>query len=550
MFRSKKYLLILLLVLVVGLFIGYALKGNRADDTLHATAVSKNVKAVQDVHSLYICPMMCIPPMAVPGNCPICGMALIPFSSGGEDSAQRTSGLRLTDETVAHANIQLAPVERKFVSAEVRLFGQVDYDPAHTAVISAFMPGVIDRVYVKRAGQFVRWGDPLFDIYSSDLLSAQQQLFEAMKHAPGLFAFQAGTPHVARDALVQTRKGTEKGDLKSPEAEKAMETISAVRNKLRLLGMPKRDVDELMKKGEATGIATVYASLYGQVTQQNAYEGSFVNTGVPVFTIADPQFVWIRLDAYETDYPWIRRGQEVTFTTDAYPGEVFKGRVIYIDPVFDVKSRTVNIGAVCSEDQGGRLKAGMLVRAVIHSALTEEGRVVNDRSTSDRAPLVIPASAPLITGKRAVVYVAKPGETGVFEGREVRLGPKAGDHYVVVSGLEEGEQVVVSGNFKIDSALQILAKSSMMGLEGGGPADEHQRHGGSDVMHEDYRSQRMSSRTEGGLNSEDPAQAPPASRFRPGEASKEADLHRQKLIQRRKPGLYGDSTRPRSLSQE
>ncbi len=372
---------------------------------------------------------------------------------------QMTSSLSLAPDTVARAGIRLAPVERKYVSAEVRLFGQVDYDPAHTAVITAFTPGVIDRVYVKRAGQFVRWGDPLFDIYSSDLVQTQKALLEAVKYVPSFLAFQEGTPHIARDAPVQAREKSKDSEERSQDVKKALETIDALRLKLSILGMPKRDIDAFMKVGEGTGIATIYASMYGQIIEQNAYEGTFVNTGTPIFTIADPQFVWVRLDAYETDYPWIRKGQELTFATDAYPGEIFKAKIVYIDPVFTTKSRTFGIGAICSEDQGGRLKAGMLVRASIKAQLNEDGMIINNRDANDRAPLVIPASAPLITGKRAVVYVAKPGDSGVFEGREVRLGPKADDFYVVVDGLREGEQVVASGNFKIDSALQILGQT-------------------------------------------------------------------------------------------
>jgi Cu(I)/Ag(I) efflux system membrane fusion protein len=130
----------------------------------------------------------------------------------------------------------------------------------------------------------------------------------------------------------------------------------------------------------------------------------------------------------------------------------------------------------------------MYVRAVIFAKLTAGGKVAGGKDKSRKVPLVIPASAPLITGKRAVVYVAVPGEEGVFEGREIVLGPKARDHYVVLEGLDEGEYVVVNGNFKIDSQIQILAKSSMMSIKGGHEADAHHYQGGSQTMGKEHRS--------------------------------------------------------------
>jgi membrane fusion protein, copper/silver efflux system len=269
------------------------------------------------------------------------------------------------------------------VQAEVRLFGQIDYDPAHVTNITAFMPGVIDRVYVRRAGQFVRWGDKLFDLYSSDLLEAQKQLIEAMKYVTPFFAYQAGIPHAAREVPVQDMERAGKEGERSPEVDAALKKLAAIRHKLSILGLPKRDIDELMKKGEATGIATVYSSVYGQVIEQNAYEGTFVNTGTPIFVIGDPRYVWAKLDAYEVDYPWLRKGQRVVFQTDAYPGELFEGKVVYIDPVFNNKTRTFTVAAI-SPDPGGRLKAGMLVRAVIHAELTADGKVANEKSDLKR----------------------------------------------------------------------------------------------------------------------------------------------------------------------
>jgi len=192
-------------------------------------------------------------------------------------------------------------------------------------------------------------------------------------------------------------------------------------------------------------------------------------------------------------------------------------------------------------DRGGRLKSGMLVRAVIHARLRADGKVMGAGDKADSGSLVIPLSAPLITGKRSVVYVAVPGEEGVFEGREVVLGPKGKDHYVVLEGLEEGDQVVVNGNFKIDSAVQILAKPGMMDMKDGHLATGYQRPGSSERMDSDYKTQRRLSRK---------VILEPEKGAVSGEGTEKIvgrrERQRRDAINRRKPGTYGDNTRPLS----
>ena len=178
----------------------------------------------------------------------------------------------------------------------------------------------------------------------------------------------------------------------------------------------------------------------------------------PLFTIADLSVVWVQLDAYESDLPWLALEQAATFTAESWPGETFEGKVAFIDPFVDPLTRTVKV-RLDVENPGGRLKPEMFVRASVRSAIGEP---------PGEPPLLIPTAAPLITGKRAIVYVALPeAERPTFEGREIVLGPRADDFYVVTAGLREGERVVTRGNFKIDSALQIEGKASMMRPDAG-----------------------------------------------------------------------------------
>ncbi len=250
----------------------------------------------------------------------------------------------------------------------------------------------------------------------------------------------------------------------------------------------------------------------GIVIHKNAVEGIYVKTGSKIYTIADLSQVWVKLDAYESDLTWIRYGQTVEFETEAYPGEVFKGRIAFIDPVLNPQTRTVKVRVNVANPKS-KLKPGLFVRGLVYSKLSVTGKVMDPElagkwispmhpeiikdgpgkcdicgmplvkagelgyitapAEEKEAPMVIPASAPLVTGTRAVVYVAVAGKEGIYAGREIVLGPRSGDYYLVKEGLVEGEEVVVNGAFKIDSDLQIQAKPSMMS-----PGDDESAPGG------------------------------------------------------------------------
>jgi Cu(I)/Ag(I) efflux system membrane fusion protein len=206
----------------------------------------------------------------------------------------------------------------------------------------------------------------------------------------------------------------------------------------------------------------------GVVIGKDAVEGMYVKVGTPIYTVADLSTVWVKMEAYEADLKWLRLGQTVKFEAGAFPGEVFAGTVAFIDPVIDATTRTAKV-RVNVPNPAGKLKPEMFVKALVEPS--------DSRDHGEGAsPLVIPASAPLLTGTRAVVYVAVDRANGVYEGRDVELGGRAGDYYIVKSGLEEGDLVVVNGAFKLDSDLQIRGKPSMMSPEGGSPDAGHQHH--------------------------------------------------------------------------
>lgn len=370
-----------------------------------------------------------------PGKCPICFMDLIPVKSdsgSGETLGQRE--IRLSETAAKLAGIRTVEVKRGNASIEGRLIGKIDYDETRLGTITAWVAGRIDRLYVSYTGAFVKKGQEMAEIYSPELYAAQSELIEAAKAAPG---FSDSRLDMIRNS--------------------AARTVKAAREKLRLLGLSQDQIDSVIKRGTPSDHITLHAPLSGVVTKREVTEGMYLRTGSPIYTIADISRVWVILDAYESDLPWLKTGTEIEFTSEAMPGKVFSGKLSFIDPFVNEKTRTAAV-RVETENPSYALKPGMYVKAVY--------RFRPPATAGSEPPLLLPAEAPLITGKRAVVYVAVPEKEGVYEGREIVLGPRAGEYFIVSDGLKAGERVVVRGAFKIDSSLQIQAKPSMMG-EGG-----------------------------------------------------------------------------------
>ncbi len=427
-----------------------------------------------------------------PGKCPICSMDLIPVSAAaGSDEGPRT--LIMSPAAMGLASVATARVERRPVAHEIQMVGKVAFDETRVATIASWTPGRLDRLFVDYTGVEVRAGDHMVEIYSPELYASQQELLQAIETAKRLEQNPIEILRVASDANVRS-----------------------AREKLFLLGLTQEQIEEVVRRGTPDTHLVINAPMGGIVVHKTALEGMYVDEGTPIYTIADLTKVWVLLEAYEADLAWLRYGQDVTFQVAAWPGEEFHGRIAFIDPVLDDRTRTIKVRLnVDNSDQ--RLKPEMFVHARVASVLTPGGKVIDPSlagmwmcpmhpevlsdeagqcsecgmdlvpvedlgfvtQVQEEAPLVVPATAPLVTGRRAVVYVKLPDrEQPTFEGREVVLGPRAGDWYIVESGLQEGEEVVVKGNFKIDSELQIQAKPSMMSPEGGAPPPGHQ-HGGA-----------------------------------------------------------------------
>ncbi|WP_372807910.1 efflux RND transporter periplasmic adaptor subunit, partial [Pontiella sp.] len=405
-----------------------------------------------------------------PGKCPICFMDLIALDAGDDGGSERE--IRIGPHAAKRMELETALVERRFATADVRMAGKVDYDETRVSSISSWVPGRIDRLFVDYTGIPVKKGEHLAELYSPELLTAQEELIQSIKYNSSL--------------------------------------VDSSREKLRLWGFTAEQVAEIEARGTASDHMTIYSPIGGIVIHKNVSEGMYVETGTKLVTLADLSRVWILLDAYESDLNGLRYGSTVAFTTEAYPGKTFEGTISFIDPVINPATRTAKVRVIV-DNEAGQLKPGMFVRAVARPQVAESGRIMNPAlagkwispmhpevvkdepgscdvcgmplvtaeslgyvsGTEDNAPLLIPASAALKTGKRAVVYVEIPDrEKPTYEGREIALGARLGDFYAVESGLEEGERVVTRGAFKLDAEMQIQAKPSMMSM----PSERHADH--------------------------------------------------------------------------
>lgn len=414
-----------------------------------------------------------------PGQCPLCFMDLIPEAAGDDEG----DAPRITWSQRARtlARVETTEVAHREVSCSVRLSGKIAPDETRIRYISSYVPGRLDRLFVDFTGIMVRKGDHLAEIYSPGLMVSQRELILAM------------------DRLDRAKAAT-------PPNESAMTTaqsvVDAARRKLELAGVPRDEIERLAKERNPSENVRIDAPSHGWVLERQGYAGMYVETGTRLFTVVDLYRVWAQLEAYELDMPFLRIGQAVAFEAEAQPGRVFDGRVAYVDPSLNDRTRTVKV-RVNVENADLRLRPGMFVRARVNVRIGELGRVLGNElagkwicpmhpevvkdqnapcdhcgmdlvraesighaeaAPAGERPLAVPASAVLLTGNRAVVYVETEREGKAdYEGRRVELGPRADDWYVVLDGLAPGERVVTRGALAIDSALQIKAKPSLIG---------------------------------------------------------------------------------------
>lgn len=375
-------------------------------------------------------------------QCPICGMDLIPMPSETKAGDRDLPVLALTERSASLMSIRTMPAERRAATIEVRFVGRLDLDERRITDVTARTDGYIDRLYADFEGMPVKKGGLLADFYSPPVIAAARELL-----------------------VVNQAHG----------AGPTFAMMAAARARLDRLGLSDGQVAAILAAKEVPRSFSMTSPADGVVLELGAREGEWLREGGRLLRIADLSMLWLFLEAYETDLQWLQTGQDAEFTLQAFPGEVFSGAVSFVDPMVNPQTRTVRVRVDVSNFEG-RFKPGMFARGRIMAAVGGDGRPAASGMEQAHEALLIPASAPLVTGMRAIVYVQMPDtDRPMFEGRQIVLGPRVGDHYVVREGLAAGERVVVNGQFKIDSELQIRGRPSMMArADESSPSDDSQ----------------------------------------------------------------------------
>ena len=418
----KKYI-IYFGILVVGLFLGWLLFGGSSKkDTEH------NHDDISETNQMWTCSMH--PQIMQPesGDCPICGMDLIPAESVSDGLL--ADQFKLTENAMALANIQTSIVGKGNVEGNtIKLSGKIAENEEANAVQVSYFAGRIERLNVSFTGEEVRKGQLLATIYSPELYATQQELITA-------------------------------ASLK--ESQPAL--YKAVRNKLKLWKLSENQINQIEETGKVKENFPVYATVSGTVTEKLVEQGDYIKQGQPLLKMANLNTVWANFDVYENQIDAFKIEQEVMITTNAYPNKEFKGKVDFIDPVLNTKTRTVTLRVVLN-NKDDVFKPGMFVTANIDGVTSNNDQV-----------LTIPASAVLWTGERSVVYLKTNPDQPIFEMREIKLGNQIGNDYEVLEGLFVGNEIVTNGTFTVDAAAQLQGKKSMMNKEGGKVMTGHESH--------------------------------------------------------------------------
>lgn len=436
---KSKYL-IYILFLAGGLLLGWLLFHNSDTDS-HTSQASETGTEVHDPthgHDLqqneageWTCSMHPQIRQDKPGKCPICAMDLIPVrKSSFSDKGIDPNAIQLSEEAAALADVQTSKVSRQNPVKQVRLYGKIVPDERSLQSQTAHVSGRIESLNVDFTGETVRAGQTLATLYSPELFTAQQELLEAIR--------------MGQSQLIQ-----------------------AAREKLYLWKMTDAQIAAIEKSGSISPVVEIKSNTSGIVLSKRVSQGDYVSQGAILFDVANLTKVWALFDAFEVDLPFLSKGDPVEFTLQALPGKKFSGKISFIDPILNTTTRTAKV-RVEVPNASLELKPEMYATANVSAPLRNY-----------KNEIVVPQTAVLWTGKRAIVYVKQPDtNTPAFLMREVELGPSLGNSYVILNGLREGEEIVTNGVFAIDASAQLEGKTSMMnnGDEPAKPMIGHEGH--------------------------------------------------------------------------
>ena len=414
------------IVLLSGLLLGWAIFGGSSS---HNHSHDLETEETKNGETVWTCSMHPQIRMDKPGKCPICAMDLISLKSSDEgDDMIDDDAIQMSGEAIALANIQTSIVGHQDASKDVQLYGTIQVDERLQRSQTSHVNGRIETLYVTFTGESVKEGQLIAKIYSPELLTAQQELLEAAK-------LQDAQPLL----------------------------LDAAKEKLRLWKVSEDQINKILASNNVSPYVDIHANTSGIVMSKNVNQGDYISQGSVLYTISNLSRLWAVFEAYEADLPFLKVGDQLEYTLQSVPGKVYKGRIAFINPIIDAGSRTAKI-RVETDNRDRSLKPEMYATARITAPVQ-----------GYRDGLVIPRSAVLWTGKRSIVYVKQPNtSTPAFKLREIVLGPSLEDQFVVISGLEKGEEIVTNGTFTVDASAQLEGKTSMMNNDGIASATGHQ----------------------------------------------------------------------------
>jgi Cu(I)/Ag(I) efflux system membrane fusion protein len=422
----NKNIIYIAIAVLVGLLGGWLIFGGSSDDSI--SNMSDHDHSGENVGQMWTCSMHPQIMQPEPGDCPICGMDLIPAESNDEGMAM--GQFKMTKNAMALANVRTTTVGSGTSGDNtLKLSGTIEENEKAVATQASYFDGRIEKLFVNSEGEEVRNGQQLATLYSPELVSAQQELITA-----------------------------------ASMKESQPELYKAVRNKLKLWKLSEKQIRQIEASGKVQENFPVYANVSGTVSEIMVEAGDYVKKGSPLFKIANLGTVWAVFDAYENQISLLKEGQNVDIVTKSYPDKKFNAKISFIDPILNSSTRTIEVRAVLN-NPSGQLKPGMFVAGSLASA-----------SDIKDDTLVIPESAVLWTGERSVVYVKTDPNSPTFEMREITIGDAVNSGYIVLSGLEDGDEIVTNGTFTVDAAAQLKGKKSMMNEEGGKTMTGHEGH--------------------------------------------------------------------------
>ncbi len=428
--NNKITIIIAISALAIGLLTGWLIFSGSAEQSGdHA----EHADSGSEVAETWTCSMHPQVRQPEPGDCPICGMELIPLEDEEHEGID-PDAVSMSETAMQLAGVRTVIAGKADPVKTLRLNGKVVPDEQRKASQTSHISGRIEKLLVNFTGEFVKKDQAVALVYSPELVTAQEELLEAEKT-------KATYPRL----------------------------FSAAKEKLKNWKLTDHQIEKILQSGEPTFRFEIQADVSGYVTTLNVNVGDYVNRGETIFEIADFSHLWVLFEVNEQDLPWVKKGDKIRFTVQSLPGETFREEITYLDPVIDKKTRVAG-ARVELDNSSMKLKPEMFASGVVEAKLPEK---------SDH--IAVPKTAVMWTGKRSLVYVKSASEAGVsFMMREVVLGPALGDSYIIEEGLEEGEEIAASGTFSIDAAAQLAGKPSMMSPEGGKVHTGHD-HGSMEV---------------------------------------------------------------------